>query len=171
MRVQGVLLAGRARAHCAAGALRLAHPSHPTTPPTTPPPPPPLSPPRAAGKGLNLHDIAEGLVALGFPACVGPSNAIVFELHKRHPGMDPWMLGRVRVALKTKDGAPTVPAYATKEQVLVGLGRVIPTLESRRVRNENIRRQQEELMRAQLKEHARRTGQPLLAAGGGGGKR
>jgi hypothetical protein len=118
---------------------------------------------------VNLHDIADGLVALGFPAGVGPSNAIVFQPQKRHPCADPWMLGRVRVALKTKDGAPTVPAYATKEQMLLGLGRVIPTLESRRLRNEAILRQQQELMQAQLKEHARRTGQPLLAAGGGGG--
>ena len=112
-----------------------------------------------------MIDLAEGLLALGFP-----SNTFLVENTKRHPSAEPWMLaGRVRLELATKDGAPTVPAYATKGQVLVGLGRVIPTLESRRARIALHQQKLLEAHEAQRREHAKRTGQPLLAAGGGGG--
>ncbi len=97
---------------------------------------------------------------------------MVAEQNKRHPCAEPWLApGRARVRLTAEDGTPTLPAFDTKEKVLRGLGRVIPTLESRRQRNEYNARRNMEIFEAQRREHAKRTGQPLppAAAGGGGG--
>jgi hypothetical protein len=120
------------------------------------------------GSNINLYDVVEGLQALGFP---GP--CIVLEQGKRHPCAEPWQLpGRARLRLTTEAGAPTLAALDTKEKVLRALGKIVPRLESRRLRNEYNARRNMEIFEAQRREHAKRTGQLLLpapAAGGGGG--
>ena len=101
-------------------------------------------------------------MALGFP-----STALAMDL-KRHPRAEPWHNpGRLRVEIRGKDGAPTVAEYDTKEKLLRGLGRVIPGLETRRLRNEMHRQRALEFQEAQRREHAKRTGQPLAIQGGG----
>jgi signal recognition particle subunit SEC65 len=109
--------------------------------------------PRAAAAGcdaINVYDIAEAAVALGFKV----SN-IVIEMKKRYPRAafpvsftNP---GRVRINLKDgPDEDSKCPAgVKTKETLLRALARVIPTLESRHKRNAQIAAQQEAMRQQQ----------------------
>ena len=102
-------------------------------------------------------------MALGFP-----HTALALD-GKRHPRAEPWHSpGRLRVEIRSKGGAPTVAEYDTKEKLLRGLGRVIPGLETRRLRNEMHRQRALEYQEAQRREHAKRTGQPIQGGGSSG---
>lgn len=102
---------------------------------------------------INPYDILEAAETLGYrniagPPAPGTANPVldvnlVPEFHKRYPRDDFRRMGRVRIQLKRKDGSYVIPAIDSKEKLLRELGRVIPTLESRRLRNEELQRRRE----------------------------
>lgn len=53
--------------------------------------------------------------------------------NKRHP-RDFTSAGRIRIELKDTEGVYTVPAITSKEMLLPLIAKIIPTLESRRMR-------------------------------------
>jgi len=111
-------------------------------------------------------------LGLGFPI-----SSIAVD-NKRHPRSDHWVNpGQLKVELKRGDKAH-VAECDTKEKLLRGLARVIPTLESRRQRNALHDRRMREQMELQAAEYKKRTGKDLqlpgappklLGSGGGGG--
>jgi signal recognition particle subunit SEC65 len=94
---------------------------------------------------VNVQDIGEAVLSLGL-------NCLLEG--KRYPRSDFTVHGRVRCELKSKEGVQKHATIASKEQLLVELARIIPTMESRRRRNEEIQRREAEA----LKEHMARKG-------------
>ncbi len=90
-----------------------------------------------------MYDLADAAVKLGF------SN-IAME-GKRHPRSDFQRVGRLRVELREAD--PGYTAHPTKEALLRGMARVIPTLESRTIRNSKLAEQHA----AAMAQHAKAT--------------
>lgn len=133
--------------------------------------------PRSIAAGcdnINVLDIYEAAIELGFI----PGQTLYVEQKKLYPRagfpmthMNP---GRVRVALKAgPGGAPSVKGIETKEALLRAAARMIPTLESRRLRQAQTMAKHEEAMRQQQAAREAQGLPPLLLgnneSGGGGG--
>ncbi len=168
-RAQGRRVEKAAAAGCAFGGLfffcgsRLLHLSSPLGF-TGRAPPSPL----AAGTQINVQDLYDGALALGFLA-----TAVTLEPAARYPRSDfRGAPGRLWVELKTPAGAAVHDTVATKEQLLKGLARVIPGMEQRRLRQEQFAQmhaQQMAQLEAMRKADAQRRGLVPRAEGGGGG--
>jgi hypothetical protein len=78
--------------------------------------------------------------------------------------------GRLLVELKTAAGAAAHATIRTKEQLLAALARVIPGLETRKMRNAHAALQRAQYEEAMKKAEAQRKGQARAEAAGGGGK-
>ena len=82
--------------------------------------------------------------------------------------------GRLRVELADKEGNPVVSHILTKENLLREMAKVIPTMESRRLRNLEIEKQQKQFAADMERRMAvERQGQAAEGSGGkgGGGKK
>lgn len=75
----------------------------------------------------TIGEMKEVLDAAGLQNCLEPRKA-----HPREPSRDAQFQGRVRVRLRDRDtGQPLSENFATKKQLLVHLGQMIPKLKAR----------------------------------------
>ena len=131
----------------------------------------------------------DGAVACGFsPVPPAPNTlpAVLLEQMPRLPCTDPVLNhpyekgGRVRIRLRADDGTPLVAGIESKEALLRAIARVIPSLDSRRMRNAqkaanrdaHMQRMEEERARqsrAQPAPQAAAVADAAQRAGGGGG--
>lgn len=77
-----------------------------------------------------------------------PPETILLENMKRHP-RDFFAEGRVRVKIRNEDGTPTVPAVPTKMKALEAIGKFIPTLPARPLRQDRMK-EHEAAMKANI---------------------
>lgn len=135
---------------------------------------------------VNVLDVMDGAVACGFsPVPPAPHTlpAVLLEQMPRLPCTDPMLNhpydkgGRVRIRLRADDGTPLVAGIESKEALLLAIARVIPSLDSRRMRNAQKAADREAHMRRIEEERARQARalpapqlKEAAAAGGGASK-
>ena len=135
---------------------------------------------------INVFDVLDGAIACGFsPVPPAPNTlpSVLVEQVPRLPSTDPILNhpfdkgGRVRIRLRADDGTPLVAGIESKEELLRAIARVIPGLDSRRMRNAQKAADREAHMRRIEEERARQARalpapqlKEAAAAGGGASK-